>query len=180
MVPIIVYGKPDDNRFVRELTRILSPLGSCLHLEKNHLLIPSEKAQLTFLLYETPVGCTAEGGKGILILKQDVSPLVRLSIALNYPAIVDSGCENGLKLLQRLKLPAVTCGLSLRDTLSLSSISENSACICLQRDLENLQGQISEAGEFPVSFGKPVSQYALMAGCAVLLLSGSRIYEMTI
>ena len=107
MVPIIVYGKPDDNRFVRELTRILSPLGSCLHLEKNHLLIPSEKAQLTFLLYETPVGCTAEGGKGILILKQDVSPLARLSIPLNYPAIVDSGCENGLKLLQRLKLPAV-------------------------------------------------------------------------
>jgi hypothetical protein len=70
------------------------------------------------------------------------------------------------------KLPAITCGLLNRDTISLSSISDSSAVLDIRREIRSLDDSIAEPQEIPIRLGKPSDNFALMAACAIIILSG--------
>ena len=77
-----------------------------------------------------------------------------------------------------LGLVPVDCGLSLRDTLTLSSVTETSAVISLQRPVARLDGSLVEPVEFPLRLGKRWSPYHLLCcGGALLLAGGPKALE---
>ena len=69
---------------------------------------------------------------------------------MNAVAVVDSGNPQLMELVRETKLPAITCGLSPRDTLTLTSFGEDSAMLGLQRLVTCFDGTVAEPQEIPL------------------------------
>jgi hypothetical protein len=101
---------------------------------------------------------------------ESVNPV--LPTNTNAIAIVDSSKEDLLTYVATTGLPAITCGLSAKDTVTLSSIRTDSAVINLQRAITCFDGSLAEPQEIPVSRREDADSFALMAASAICLLAG--------
>lgn len=87
--------------------------------------------------------------------------------------IVDSCDEAQLRQVSGWGLPAVTCGLGARDTITLSSMRGDSAVINLQRSITCFDGSVAEPQEFPIRLSAPTDHYLLMAVASIYILTGN-------
>lgn len=87
-------------------------------------------------------------------------------------AIVDSCDHDQLAGVASTGLPAITCGLFAKDTITLSSMRGDGAVINLQRCITCFNGDVAEPQEIPVHFARPIDNYLLMAVASVFILSG--------
>ena len=87
-------------------------------------------------------------------------------------AVVHSQDESSLRFCAKHHLRTLTCGLSSKDTLTLSSVTAESAVICLQREIGTLGGEVLEPYEIPVKLRRAVDRMELLSLAAVLLLCG--------
>lgn len=101
----------------------------------------------------------------------------KLKLSGNFISIVEEGNERALKMLKGSCAPTLICGMSSKDTLTLSSVSDNSAVVSLQREICDLNGNIIEPCEIQISHDEPFSKFELLAACAVLLLAGKIPYS---
>lgn len=85
--------------------------------------------------------------------------------------ILDSQNTKAVNLLKNNFSIAITCGLSLKDTLYPSSINYPNNIISLQRDILTVSGKVTEAHDFKVTLKKPTSIFTMLSICGVLLLS---------
>ena len=103
---------------------------------------------------------------------------IELDLPQGCPAILSGQNEAAALFARREGLVPVDCGLSLRDTLTLSSVTETSAVISLQRPVARLDGSLVEPVEFPLRLGKRWSPYHLLCcGGALLLAGGPKALE---
>lgn len=80
----------------------------------------------------------------------DGEPQQSSRVPTGVVGVVGSHNKKGLECLMRSGVRTVTCGMSRRDTVTLSS-SVTHITVCLQRRLPSLAGGILEPGEFLVS-----------------------------
>lgn len=123
-----------------------------------------------FLSLEYSTRVNLKGGKGAVVLIGEISENSILEIPDNYKGIVYSGDNGALNLLQKNNITTITCGMSNKDTLILSSIGERTASVCVQRKIITLNGKIIEVGEYPVRLKNKITDYALLAAFGILLL----------
>ena len=74
-------------------------------------------------------------------------------------------------MLKDSPVPTLTCGMSPKDTLTLSSISDSSAVVSVQREIKDLNHQTIEPCEIKINYENRFSDYELLSACAVLLLA---------
>ena len=159
-----------------ELCRALSRDGGVCAVLANQVLA-DRPFRYTLLSQTGPVPCEIgpavyvyAGGKNSLPPPEDGSV-----------AVIEHTDTAALSLLKDSGTPAVICGLSHTDTLSLSSVGEPSCvAVSLQRELTTLNGALCEAMEVSVHLSAPCSEFGVMAACAVLLLCTGEIEVMAI
>jgi hypothetical protein len=88
-------------------------------------------------------------------------------------AVVDSANVAALRQIGESSLPAITCGLSARDTLTLTSFSRDSAVLAVQRSITCFDGTVFEPQETPFFLADAIDSFVLMAAGAVFLLTGN-------
>lgn len=88
------------------------------------------------------------------------------------PAILSGQCQAAAQFAQQTELLPLDCGLSLRDTLTLSSSTESSAVVSLQRPVVRLDGSPVEPVEVPLTLTRRWEPYPLLCCAGVLLLAG--------
>lgn len=88
-------------------------------------------------------------------------------------AVLPSGNHCAANVLARCAVPALTCGFSSKDTLTLSSLGNENAVISLGRRIKTLAGLSIEPIEIPVALSGEYDGYTLLACAAVLLLTGN-------
>ncbi len=100
-------------------------------------------------------------------------------------AIVNSDETWSIKLMAELKIPAVTCGLSSKDTFTFSSKSDENAVISLMRSVKSVYKNLLEPMEIPISFSKDTDEFFLLSFVATLVLTekillknSSKIYRL--
>jgi len=64
--------------------------------------------------------------------------------------------------------------MSSKSTLSIASISEESAVVSLQRELRSLSGQIIEPHDIKIKVTGRIEGYTVMVLCAILLMADIR------
>ena len=167
---IVLYGDREDGGLGRALMRALSKLGRTVHLGSD-LAQETGAGSLTHLLveYETPP--RLQLARGVFLFKDRISCPLPVQIPKGFVAVAHSASARSLALLRQNDCPAVVCGMSLRDTVTLSGNQKASAAVSLQRQMVDLQGRTIEAREIPVSLSFPLEGYPLLAVCAVLLLT---------
>ncbi len=171
MIPIILFGEKSDMQISIQLRRILKNYGGYIYVHAGEVF---EKAEGTprFLLYECDERDTLDLDQGIVVFKSKISLLTKNpQLSSGVISVVESENKTALFLLNHTENRAMTCGMSPRDTLTLSSFDDNSASISRQREIQTLSGRSIEAGETTVKFTAPLAEYTLLAAYAVLLLS---------
>lgn len=152
----------------REISRVLSACGGvCRCTDKEIALDPACR----FLLVQKEKAARWKTDGGVCILPPAAPLFSNWQVPPGFVAVTSSEAPAVLRMLERQGGPAVTCGMSASDTVTLSSIHENRAVVTLQRTLTTLAGRPVEPGDFPVRLASPISPYGLMAGLAALLLS---------
>ena len=119
--------------------------------------------------YDTPPRLFVE--RGLFVLKHKVSCTAPVELPTGFKAVVHSASPSSLALLKNAECPAVVCGMSSRDTVTLSGLQQPSAAVSVQREIVDCMGGVIEAREIPVSLSSPLEGYPLLAACAVLLLT---------
>lgn len=104
------------------------------------------------------------------ILVMDGSPKKFVHVEKNIIGIVNSQNTEGLSFLMKNGIKTLTCGMSYRDTLTLSSSLSN-LNICLQRKIPSLNNNILEPCEYVITNPHSNTDLLLLA-CAVNLLCG--------
>ena len=179
MVPLVLLGSLTDRRVGQALKDLVSNRLRFLHICGSKLDLSGTAPD--FLIYETDTLEHLPVDTGILICKETLrQPGVSLC-HVEWPAcyqnmigILSSEDTAGAQLFQQMELTTITCGLSGKDSLTLSSITSDSAVICLQRTIRSLSGQEIDPGEIPVTLNRPIDRYSLLAAVAVALLSQRR------
>ena len=150
-----------------EIKRILSYYGI---ISVCGISIDVISSNPNFLLLEYSNKVVLKGGKGVAVLIGEISENSILEIPDNYIGVVYSGDSTALRLLQKNNITAITCGMSNLDTLILSSVGDNTASVCVQRQIITLSGKVIEAGDYPIRLKDKITDYALLAAIGILLL----------
>lgn len=87
-------------------------------------------------------------------------------------AVLDSANTGLRTAAARLRLPALTCGLSGADTFTVSSWRGDGAVISLLRPLTAFDGLLVEPFELPVTYEQQPDPFDLLACAAVYCLLG--------
>ena len=95
-------------------------------------------------------------------------------LATENTVVIANSCDHGqIEYISATKLPAITCGLFAKDTITLSSIERDRAVINLQRSITCFNGETAEPQEIPVYFKQATDSYLLMASAAIFILTGN-------
>ena len=93
------------------------------------------------------------------------------SADLSCRALLLSGDVQGALVLQIASQWAVSFGLSVKDSITVSSVAPDTAVLALQRELVTLEHQVLEQQEIPLAVPQGTSAAGMMAltGCLLLL-----------
>ena len=172
MIPIFLLGEERDVALRLPLCRILERYGGVLHICGAHAA-QYAIGQARFLLCETSRLDSIQAEQAILIFKsrQAVSSSP-LSLSDGVISILETGHEAAARMLLHTGATALTCGLTARDTLTLSSISDTAPVVTIQRAITTFDGHTLEPCEKRIALHTPLPDYALLSICALLLLTG--------
>ena len=172
MILVVLYGDADDAQIGKELSAILACHGGVLHIRSSQSVHHSpDGGQTDFVLYECDTAPRFETEKGIFVFKNKISRYAGLKVPKGWLAVVDAGNVSALSVLQKSGISAVTCGMSAKDTLNLSSSKEFSAVVSFQRQMYSLSGQEVYEQDVPVRLEKEMDPYVILSACAVLALA---------
>ena len=171
MISVIMAASDKDISFRRDMCRTLDESFSTLYTAKSRLEAMGDGTQL--LLTDCRTFESIFTDAALLIFKDTGGFSPESIMAKSIIAVVDSGNPEIMAFVSGTKFPAVTCGLSPRDTITLSSINVDSAVVNLQRTLTCLDGSFVEPQEIPVTLKRPIDSFTLMAAAAVFILSGN-------
>lgn len=167
MTTVILYGNPIDNVY-DDINALLSGYGiTTLNGEKISQI--NDGGDYLFVKRSEPM--IIDVPKGIFVFLNKIDKIFNLKIPSGFVAITRSENSAALRLLKTIGINTITCGMASADTLTLSSVSESSVSVSLQREIKTLSNQTVEPAEFPIKITKNYSDYGILATCGILLLS---------
>lgn len=176
MQTIIVYGKKEDTEISVALQKILDILG------KNYIFNSETKIfskhnhsnnNMDFLIIDTDIlPNTQIGLRDIFIFKSETPVLNYSALPEMFCAVVESSNINAISILNNSKTEVVACGFSNKDTLTFSSVTEDSLVVSLQRSLKNVYDITVEPNEVPINLTSEIGHYALLSAIVTLILCG--------
>lgn len=152
------------------LSRVLSRRFEVLSILKNGIRLPDIAPEI--LLYESALPPECDGDAIYAVGSLPPGTVPEISLGPRSVAVICSDNADGLAFAARHHLKTLTYGLSSRDTLTLSSVTPESAVVSLQRSIITLGGAVLEPAEFPVHLRNPDDRNGLLLCAAVLLLCG--------
>lgn len=171
MTCAVILAETQDKEFFDKLTDLTRSHFSPLCCWKGEISHHGDSSGLLITDYESfghidlSPKIIIYGGKG----RYDLSQVTTKQTVV----IVDSCASAQLGYVSSTKLPAITCGLFAKDTITLSSMTADSAVINLQRSIRCFSGEIAEPQEIPVRFMSAPDSYLLMAVAAIFILTGN-------
>lgn len=84
--------------------------------------------------------------------------------------ILNSDIDMNLEVINDLNLTVITYGFNNKSTFTVSSITENSIIICLQRIIFGKNGIEIEPQEYRFKIDKNIEKYAIIASEIILIL----------
>lgn len=143
------------------------------------------RCRRTMLLCDT-LCCFANGSPDFCIAACGVKQQISLQASARCIVLVPEGCqspfaappgvtvlsfsESGPGIALDGSQQLISCGLRQRDTLTLSSLSNQKPVFSVQRTVAALNGELLEIGEYPLNIPDEQKHAHIIAAAAVLLL----------
>lgn len=159
---ILLWGNPDHNRMMERLSKVLSQYGS--------VSSSTLSAGTGFRLLRKSA-CLPKGG-GILVLFKEFDSMPSADFCRGWIAVTSSRWKNALLALQGSGIPAVLCGTSSRDSISISSWDFPKGSASILRRLSALSGETLEPAEIPMELRQVKDPEEAAVFCGILALCG--------
>ncbi|MCL2579776.1 MAG: hypothetical protein FWE32_07050 [Oscillospiraceae bacterium] len=170
MITILVVDEAGDNAFVNALAEMLDRHFVTVRTNSQKLKTSGKSPDL--LICDAQSFGEIETDQVIVVYKAQGAISTQIVSAASAVAIVDSSSDALLAHVSKTRLPAITCGLNSRDTISLSSMTAPGAVIDLRRSITCLDESQIEPQEIPMRLSSPVDSFLLMSLAAILILTG--------
>ena len=173
MVCVILVAQKKDRLFWNTLSEIVDRNFSVLHACERRLRLDRGDAEL--ILTDRESFDTVQAGDAVIVFKEKMELDLDALAARRTIAVVDASNRELLAWVAAMDIPAITCGMSEKDTVTLSSMRADSAVVGFQRVFTRFGGAACEPQEFPVPLHAQTDGFALMAGAAICALCGKTV-----
>ena len=170
MSGVVVVADQADSAFILQLHRLLGAFFSTALIRKKSVYMPPHAAEIILADAESVV-CMEAAAPLIVYNGLGKTGPVNDSFK-NAVAIVNSANPQLLAAVSSTGLPVITCGLSPKDSVTLSSIDNDQIVVSVQRAILCTNGSIAEPQEIPFTLSAPIDHFAFMALTAILILLG--------
>ncbi|MGN0556305.1 MAG: hypothetical protein ACI4IV_00495 [Acutalibacteraceae bacterium] len=178
LIPIILLGDTHDAAIGECICRGLQTDGEVLHIRNGGIAQYAKSGgnAREFAVIEPSAAAVDLQGltKGIVLLKENTGALQSMKLPDNISVLVASGNYRALSLIPATCKRVITCGMSARDTLSLSANVGGSASVSLQRKIRDLRGRWIHERELPLKNCGDIGSYEILTLTAIRLLFGAK------
>ena len=109
---------------------------------------------------------------GIAVFIDDTDRFNNQTFPKGIIGICEDSNQKALEIFKNSNIPVISCGMSAKNTVTLSSINSETLLAALQRTVTDCTGNEVDPGEFKIKLKKSYAPFAVMASTAVLLLNG--------
>lgn len=110
--------------------------------------------------------------KGIAVFIDDTDRFEKQTFPIGIIGICEDTNTVALEKFKKSGIAVISCGMNLKNTITLSSINDNGLFAVLQRTVTDNSGKTIDPCEFKIKLNKEYSPFAIMASVAVLLING--------
>lgn len=110
--------------------------------------------------------------KGIAVFIDETERFESQTLPIGIVGICEDTNQKALEIFKNNNIAVISCGMNLKNTVTLSSINSGDLLATLQRSLTDSSGKIIDPSEFKIRLTKEYSPFAIMASLSVLLLNG--------
>ena len=171
MTDIILCGKAEDHALSEIVIPSLSGDGGvrCSSRDQIRQFGPESPALLVWDCEQIPEVALESG---VLVFKNSYRPLTSIQVPPEFLCVFESHNQYAAAVLKNAGASAAVCGLSARDTLSISSLDYGNAVLSLLRNVQTIRGGLLEPHDFQVQTHSRVSPRHMLVVAMVLLLLG--------
>ena len=116
--------------------------------------------------------------KGIAVYIDETQRFIGQKFPMGIIGICEDCNKEALKNFSYNKIPVITCGMSAKNTITLSSINSDTLLATLQRNITVINGNEIYPEEFKIKTKKNYLPFSVMASIAILLLNDITPYEL--
>ena len=92
--------------------------------------------------------------KGIVVFLDEGERFINQEIPLGFVGVCDEENRQALSIFKKNRIAAICCGLGSKNSVTLSSLGDDALFACLQRNIQNYDGEIIEQAEFKIKLTK--------------------------
>ena len=142
------------------------------NLKKETVIILKEDSIENFknIKFETVVIMSNEKTTNLNELKLSDKNVIKKIINSAKYLVVNADEEINLNLLQETSGKVITYGFNSKSTVTASSVKEDGVLLCVQRNIENLEGNNIELQEFNINKLNAKTPTNIVMGLATILL----------
>ncbi len=155
------------SKLEKEITEILTAFGADFITDKSVSAIGG---------FFTVVVCYKKSEinikKGIALMIDDTEKFKNQVLPKGIVGVCEDNNSSAIDIFKANRLPAMTCGLSHKNTVTFSSMGKKHFVLTLQREITDINGNTILPCDIKVDFEKEYSPSAVLLSLSVLCLLG--------
>ena len=170
MVSIFVLGGLEKRKSVASVQDILFKNCTVALMGERRCFLPNGVPDFTFVEMENL--SRIEAPNTIILCEEPFAVSNSITLPADAVGLLSSGNLPAAAFIRRCGIRAVTLGMSSKDTITLSSITPDSAVLCLQRAINDFSGNTLDPVEIPLSLSRRCDAFSILCAASIFLLSG--------
>lgn len=110
--------------------------------------------------------------KGVAVFLDKTNRFDKQEFPIGIIGICEDCNGKAIQIFSNSKIPVISCGMSSKNTVTISSINKESLIVSLQRAVIDINGNLIEPEEFKINLKKEYSPFSVMSSIAVMILCG--------
>ncbi len=163
---VILFSSRKDKR-EKEIIEILTKYGASYISDKSVI-----KNNGSFTIISAYKKTEIDTKNGIAVFIDETPRFENQQFPIGIIGICEDINHKALEIFQKNGIAVISCGASLKNTITLSSINDSGLLAALQRTVTDNFGNKIDPSEFKIKLTKEYSPFAVMASVAVLLING--------
>ena len=155
------------NKYEKEIIEILTAVGANYISDK---AVFSGDAPITIISEYKNTDLKIK--KGVAVLLDDSDRFIEQKFPFGMIGICEESNKIGLNIFQKNNIPVISCGMGLKNSITLSSINSETLFTTLQRIITDIKGEEIEPAEFKITLKKQYLPFSIMASVGIMLLYG--------
>lgn len=164
---MVILLTKQKSKIENEIIEILSEFGGNFITANKIINIDNQ-----FTVISKNKTCDIDIKKGVVIICDDTDKFDKQSLPIGLIGICEENNKNALKLFKQNTIPVICCGISPKNTVTISSFDDEVLQISLQRTITNFKGKDIGPAEFKIKLKKRYNPFSVMACISILIING--------